>query len=120
MFEALLSDTLDLVNATFLKGDAVSMGIAFGSVLIAAALMKRGSQLSSMTFLALSLFAAGGYLRSVFSGTRRITADRLIDRLEDSLEQFLDLTTATSLSYFLGFMGLILLFYVAKSLFARG
>lgn len=121
MLEMILNDVLAILRGTFLNGDWVSLVIAFGSVLIAAILMRRNTQIGSMTLLALVLFAIGGYLRGVFAGPAEagVTGGRLVGQLEASWGVFMNLTAATLLAYFIAFMLLIYLLYGAKALLNR-
>lgn len=124
MLETILNDVLSILRATFLGGDWVGLGIAFGAVLIAAIMMRRGSQIGSMTLLALALFAAGGYLRGVFAGTAPTGAELsggvLVAQLEASWASFMGLTAASLLAYFIAFMVLIFVIFGAKSVASRG
>ena len=123
MLEMMLDDVVAVIRATFLNGDWLSLFIAFGSVAIATLVMRRGTQIGSMTLLALTLFALGGYVRGVLSGpvgeNVALTGGRLAGQLEASWVSFMGLTAATLLAYFIAFMLLILLLYAAKSLMSR-
>lgn len=123
MLETILNDVIGTMRATFLNGDFIALAIAFGSVAIAAVMMRRGTQIGSMTLLALALFALGGYLRGVFfapaaEGTA-VTGGRLAGQLQSSWGMFMNMTAANLLSYFLAFMVLIFVIFGAKSIFAR-
>ncbi|MEO1252003.1 MAG: hypothetical protein AAFW81_06640 [Pseudomonadota bacterium] len=122
MLETILSDVIAIFRATFLGGDWIGLAIAFGSVLIAALLMRRGTQIGSMTLLALVLFALGGFARGVFGGPEpaAVTGDRLAGQMQASWSVFMGLTAATLLAYFLAFMVLIILIFGLRSLFSRG
>ena len=123
MLEMILNDVLAIIRATFLNGDMISLLIAFGSVLIASLVMRRGGQIGSMTLLALTLFAIGGYLRGVFAGPTPeggVTGGRLVNQLEASWSVFMGLTAATLLAYFIAFMVLIFLIFGVRSVVARG
>ena len=124
MLETIINDVLGVMRGTFLNGDWISLLIAFGSVVLASLVMRRGTQIGSMTLLALVLFAVGGYLRGVFAGPTpeggSVTGARLVSQLEVSWSSFMGLTAATLLAYFLSFMLLIFLLYGAKSVFGRG
>ncbi len=126
MLEMILNDVLSIIRGTFLSGDWMGLAIAFGSVIIAAVIMRRGAQIGSMTLLALVLFALGGYLRGVLSGPAStpdgatVTGGRMVGQLEASWGAFMGLTAATLLAYFVAFMILILLVFGAKTLLSRG
>lgn len=122
MLEMILNDVLGILRGTFLNGDWTSLLIAFGSVVIAALIMRRNTQIGSMTLLALVLFAIGGYLRGVFAGPveGEVTGGRLVGQLEYSWSVFMSLTAATLLAYFIAFMLLIFVLYGAKTLLSRG
>ena len=124
MLEMILNDVLSVMRGTFLHGDIIGLLIAFGSVLIAALAMRRGTQIGSMTLLGLCLFALGGYLRGVFAGPSpeggAVTGNRLVGQLEASWGHFMNLTAASLLAYFLAFMLIIIVLFGAKSLLSRG
>lgn len=124
MLEMILNDVLSVMRGTFLHGDIIGLLIAFGSVMIAALAMRRGTQIGSMTLLGLSLFALGGYLRGVFAGPSpeggAVTGNRLVGQLENSWGVFMNLTAASLLAYFLAFMLIIIVLFGAKSLLSRG
>jgi hypothetical protein len=126
MLEMVLNDVLSIIRGTFLSGDWIGLAIAFGSVVIAAIVMRRGTQIGSMTLLALVLFAIGGYLRGLFFGPTpaeseaAVTGGRLVGQLESSWGAFMGLTAATLLAYFIAFMILILVLFGAKTIFSRG
>ena len=122
MLETILNDVLHVLRTTFLSGDWIGLLIAFGSVVIAALMMRRGTQIASMTLLALGLFALGGYLRGVFAAgsDSAVTGGRLAGQLQSSWGVFMNMTAATLLSYFLAFMVLIFVVFGARSVFSRG
>ena len=118
------NDVLRVLRGTFLNGDWISLLIAFGAVLVATMAMRRATQISSMTLLALTLYAIGGYLRGVFAGATpdsgAVTGGRLVAQLETSWGIFMGLTAATLLAYFLAFMLLIFILFGVRSIFGRG
>ena len=122
MLETILNDVLHVLRTTFLSGDWIGLLIAFGSVVVAALMMRRGTQIASMTLLALGLFALGGYLRGVFAAgsDAAVTGGRLAGQLQSSWGVFMNMTAATLLSYFLAFMVLIFVVFGARSVFSRG
>lgn len=122
MLEMIANDVLSILRGTFLHGDLIGLLIAFGSVLVAAMAMRRSTQIGSMTLLALTLFAVGGYLRAVFAGPSEsgVTGGRLAGQLETSWSVFMGMTAATLLAYFLAFMLLILVLFGAKTVLSRG
>ncbi len=123
MLETILNDVLAILRATFLSGDWIALAIAFGSVGVAALMMRRGTQIGSMTLMALALFAIGGYLRGVLASPAvegaAVSGSRLAGQLQASWGVFMNMTAAALLSYFLAFMVLIFVIFGAKSVFAR-
>jgi len=123
MFETMLNDVLAILRSTFLNGDWVSLMIAFGSVVAAALVMRRGTQIGSMTLLALSLFVIGGYLRGVIVGAApeggAVTSGRMASQLEAGWGAFMGLTAASLLAYFIAFMLIILVLFGAKTILGR-
>ncbi len=122
MLETILNDVLHILRSTFLSGDWIALLIAFGSVAVAALMMRRGTQIGSMTLLALGLFALGGYLRGVFAAGAEgasVTGGRLAGQLQASWGVFMNMTAATLLAYFLAFMVLIFVIFGARSVFSR-
>ncbi|MBB5517942.1 hypothetical protein SAMN06297382_0218 [Amphiplicatus metriothermophilus] len=123
MLQTIINDVSGIFRSTFLTGDWIALVIAFGSVLVAALLMRRGGQIGSMTLLALVLFALGGYLRGVFRAPSGETAgygERAISQLEASWLHFMDLQAGQLLAYFIAFMAIILVLYGLKSVLNRG
>ena len=123
MLEMILNDVLAIMRSTFLGSDWIALVIAFGSVAIAALVMRRGTQIGSMTLLALTLFVIGGFFRGIFAGPTpeggAVTGGRLVSQLETSWGIFMGLTAATLLAYFIAFMVLIFILFGAKSVFGR-
>jgi hypothetical protein len=99
----------------------IALVIAFGSVLVASLLMRRGTQIGSMTLLALVLFALGGFLRGYFRGAapEATYGDRAVWQLESSWTHFMNLQAGTLLAYFIAFMFLILVLFGVRSVFGR-
>ncbi|MEO0880888.1 MAG: hypothetical protein AAFY22_14395 [Pseudomonadota bacterium] len=123
MLDMIWTDVSGILRGTFLQGDLISLLIAFGSVAIAALVMRSGRQIGSMTLLALVLFVIGGYLRGVFAGSAGEAAavsNRFGAQLEASWGQFMDMQAGTLLAYFIAFMILIFLMFALKSIVARG
>lgn len=124
MLEVIINDVLSIIRSTFMNGDWISLLIAFGSVLIAALVMRRGAQIGSMTLLALVLFAIGGYLRAVFAGPTpeggAVSGGRLVNQLEASWTSFMALQASALLAYFIAFMVLILILFGVKAVLGRG
>ncbi len=123
MLAELLNEMLAILRATFLHGDWISLLIAFGSVIVAALMMRRGTQIGSMTLMALTLFAIGGYLRNLFAGPTpeggTVTGGRMVSQFNASLGQFMDLTAGNLLGYFMAFMLLILVLFGLRSILSR-
>lgn len=122
MLETIINDVSGIFRATFLTGDWIALLIAFGSVLVASLVMQRGTQIGSMTLLALVLFAIGGFLRGYFRGAPPEGAtqgDRAVMQLETSWLHFMNLQAGTLLAYFIAFMFLILVLYGMRSILGR-
>lgn len=122
MLETMIDDVTGIFETTFLNGDMIALVIAFGSVLVASLLMRRGTQIGSMTLLALVLFAIGGYLRGYFRGASpeaTTYGDRAVNQLEASWGYFMNLQAGTLLAYFIAFMFLILVLFGVRSVFSR-
>ena len=126
MLETIINDVINIFEGVFLSGDLIALVIAFGSVLVAVMLMRRSTQIGSMTLLGLLLFVIGGFLRGVFRGpvpedkAAVATTNRAVNQLEYSWLQFMDMQAGTLLAYFIAFMVLILIFFGVKSMLARG
>ncbi len=122
MLETIINDVSGIFRATFLAGDWIALLIAFGSVLVASLFMQRGTQIGSMTLLALVLFAVGGFFRGYFRGAPTDGAtqgDRAVTQLETSWLHFMDLQAGTLLAYFIAFMFLILVLFGMRSVIGR-
>ena len=122
MLETVINDVAGIFRGTFLNGDMIALIIAFGSVLVASLIMRRGTQIGSMTLLALVLFALGGFLRGYFRGAPAAEAtygDRAVWQLESSWSHFMNLQAGTLLVYFIAFMFLILILYGMRSVLGR-
>jgi len=123
-----MSDVMGVIRTTFLGGDLIALAIAIGAVLIAALIMQRGTQIGSMTLLALVLFAVGGFVRSVMRGpvagdggsVATETGQRAVGQLNSSWTQFADMQAGTLLAYFIAFMVLILIIFAVKSVATGG
>lgn len=122
MLETIVNDVMSIFQATFLNGDWIGLGIAFGSVAITALLMRRGSQIGSMTLLSLVIFALGCYLRGVLAGATPSTVDgsRVVSQLEANWSQFMTMQAGTVFAYFLAFMLAIFVLFAVKTVIARG
>ncbi|WP_375201450.1 hypothetical protein [Hyphococcus sp.] len=122
MLETIINDVAGIFRATFLNGDMIALVIAFGSVLVASLIMRRGTQIGSMTLLALVLFALGGFLRGYFRGAPAVETtygDRAVWQLESSWSHFMNLQAGTLLAYFIAFMVLILVLFGVRTVFGR-
>lgn len=123
MLESIIDQAVGTFRTTFLNGDWIALVIAFGSVLLASLLMRRGGQIGSMTLLALVLFALGGYLRGYFGGAASngvSEGSRAVAQLERSWSSFMSLSAGSLLAYFVAFMVLILVLYALRSVLSRG
>ncbi len=128
MLNAIINDVVGVFKMTFMGSDLIGLAIAAGSVLIAAMVMQRGTQIGSMTLLSLALFALGGFVRGVMRGpvasdggsVAAQTGGRAIGQLDTSWAQFSNMQAGTLLAYFIAFMLLILLVYGVKAALNRG
>ncbi|MEM9495667.1 MAG: hypothetical protein AAGA09_06650 [Pseudomonadota bacterium] len=123
MLDAILRDVGSVFRATFLSGDLTAIAIAAGAVLIAAAMMRRTTQIGSMTLLSLVIFAIGGYVRGYLGGaatTSDAVAGRAAGQLEASWLRFSNMEAGTLLAYFLAFMAAILILFGVKLVLSRG
>lgn len=128
MLNAIISDVVGIFRSTFMGGDMIGLAIAAGSVIVAAMVMQRGTQIGSMTLLSLVLFALGGFVRGVMRGQASSdggsvaaqTGDRALGQMNASWAQFSDMQAGTLLAYFLAFMVLILVVFGVKSALNRG
>ncbi len=128
MLETILNDVIGVLRSTFMGGDIINIAIAAGAVVIAAFVMQRGTQIGSMTLLALVLFAFGGFVRGVMRGpvasdggsVASQTGGRAASQLNSSVGQFYDLSAGGLLAYFIAFMLLIFLVFGVKAALNRG
>ncbi len=125
MSDTIIGDVQAILQATFLRGDWISLALAFGSVLAAALMMRRGGQIGSMTLLALVIFAIGSFLRGFLGASGgeasvSATGQRAANQLEASWGQLMNLQAGTLLAYFLAFMVLIFVIFGLKSVLNRG
>ena len=125
MFDTIIGDVQAILQATFLRGDWISLALAFGSVLAAALMMQRGGQIGSMTLLALVIFAVGSFARGFLDASGgeasvSATGQRAANQLEASWGQLMNLQAGTLLAYFLAFMVLIFVIFGLKSVLNRG
>ncbi len=125
MLETIINDVTRIFEGVFLDGDLIALVIAFGSVVVAAIIMRRPTQIGSMTLLGLVLFVVGGYLRGLFRGpapedtAATATANRAVNQIEYSWMQFMDMQAGTLLAYFIAFMVLIFVLFGLKSVLVR-
>lgn len=122
MLETIINDVAGIFRSTFMTTDMIGLVIAFGSVLAASLIMRRGGQIGSMTLLALVIFAVGGFLRGYFRGpaqTQTTYGDRAVAQFQLMWERFMDLQAGTLLAYFIAFMFLILILYGLRSVFGK-
>ena len=122
MLATIINQAVDIFRGTFLAGDWTGLVIAFGSVLVASLLMRRGGQIGSMTLLALALFAIGGYLRGYFRWSPEGVSEggRAVAQLERSWGAFMSLSAGSLLAYFVAFMVLIFILFGVRSVIKRG
>ena len=125
MFEAIVSDVVGVFKSVFMAGDMIGLAIAAGAVLVSAMVMQRGSQIGSMTLLALVLFALGGFVRG-FLHKGEAAADgaaasgRAVGQLNASWAEFSGMQAGNLLAYFIAFMVLVLIVYGLKAALSRG
>ena len=124
MIKTIVDDVSGIIHATFLSGDWIALLIAFGSVAIAALIMRRSGQIASVTLLALVLFAIGGFVRGLFRGAGPAEGatygDRAALQLRYTWDHFMGMQAGTLLAYFIAFMVLILVLFGVKSVLNRG
>lgn len=128
MLTTIFNDVISIFKSTFMGGDLISMVIALGAIIIAAFVMQRGTQIGSMTLLALALFAFGGFVRGVMRGpvasdggsVASQTGGRAMNQINASIGQFYDLSAGALLAYFIAFMLLIFLVFGVKAALNRG
>ena len=123
MLQEIIGDVSGIIRGVFLNGDWVSLAIAFGSVVVAAFVMRRASQIGAMTLLALTLFVIGGFVRGALRGAAEPAAgatNRAVWQFQSSWSQFMNMQAGTLLAYFIAFMLLILVFFAVKSAVSRG
>lgn len=128
MLGTILNDVIHIFKSTFMGGDIIGIVIAAGAVIIAAFVMQRGTQIGSMTLLALVLFAFGGFVRGVMRGpvasdggsVASQTGGRAMSQINASIGQFYDLSAGALLAYFIAFMLLIFLVFGVKAALNRG
>ncbi len=124
MLASIVNDVVGVFSATFMSGDWTAIAVAVISVLAAVMVMRRGTQIGSMTLLALVVFAIGCYLRGYFmqtpAGSAMVDGNRVVGQLQSSWLEFSGLQAGTLLAYFIAFMVLILVLFSLKSIFARG
>lgn len=128
MLTTILNDVISIFKSTFMGGDLISVVIAVGAVVVAAFVMQRGTQIGSMTLLALVLFAFGGFVRGVMRGpvasdggsVASQTGGRAMSQINASISQFYDLSAGALLAYFIAFMLLIFLVFGVKAALNRG
>ncbi len=123
MLASIVNDVVGVFSATFMSGDWTAIAVAVLSVLIAVVVMRRGTQIGSMTLLALVVFAFGCYLRGYFmqpASSNVVDGNRVVAQLQSSWMEFSGLQAGTLLAYFIAFMVLILVLFSLKSIFARG
>ncbi len=125
MLAAIVNDVVSIFRATFMSGDWTAIAVAVLSVLIAVLVMRRGTQIGSMTLLALTVFVIGCFVRGYFlrpapAGGEVVDGNKVVNQLEASWLEFSALQAGAILAYFIAFMVLILVLFGLKSVFARG
>lgn len=125
MLAAIVNDVVAIFRSTFLSGDWTSILVAVVSVIIAAIVMRRGTQIGSMTLLALTVFVIGCFIRGYFmspapADAAVVDGNRVANQLEASWLEFSSLQAGSILAYFIAFMVLIFVLFGLKSIFSRG
>lgn len=125
MVEGVFNDLVGAFRSIFLSGDTIGLVIALGAVVVCSFLMKRGSQIGSMTLLALVLFAFGGFVRAVMrspSGGDGVAGlgSRAARQVQASIDQFMSMTAGSLLVYFILFMLLIFIVFGVRSALSNG
>lgn len=122
MINTIINDVTGIISGVFLNGDLVSLAIAFGSVIAAALIMRRATQIGGMTLLALTIFVLASYVRAVVAkpaAPGATTGSSAVGQLEASWAQFMNMQAGALLAYFLSFMALIMVFFAVKSVVHR-
>lgn len=127
MLETILTDVINIFRSIFLGGDVVGLVIAIGAIAAAAVSMQRGTQIGSMTLLALMIFAAGGFIRAVARGVGAgdggsvvaQTGNRVVGQINQSWSEFYGMEAGTLLAWFIAFMMLIFLGFGIRTAMAR-
>lgn len=120
--EAIINDVVGILRGTFLSGDWIDILIAVIAVGAAAIMMRRSSQIGSMTLLALVLFMGGCFLRGVIARAGGGAVDptgATMGQVEASWTRFMAMPAGALLAYFLAFMVAILAVFCVKILLAR-
>jgi len=126
MLQTIMNEVTSIFQSTFMSGDWIGLAIAVGAVLVAALIMQRGTQIGSMTLMALILFAFGGYMRGVFhapaaeDGGASVSGTTFMNQMDASWAQFSGLQAGTLLAYFIAFMLFILTLFALKAMVSRG
>ncbi|MEM8770192.1 MAG: hypothetical protein AAGD92_00960 [Pseudomonadota bacterium] len=129
MIDTIVNDVSAIFSSTFMNGDWIALLIAFGSVLVAALVMKRATQIGAMTLLGLVLFVIGWFMRGVLRGpfpeseagaAAAATGNRMLAQINAQWAQFMGMEAGTLLAYFITFMLLIMMIFGVKSVVQRG
>ena len=123
MLESMAGDVVGIIRSVFFSGDWIDILIAVGAVVAAATIMQRGTQIGSMTLLALVLFMGACFMRGVISraggGESADPAGATMGQIERSWGQFMAMPAGVLLAYFLAFMVAILAAFSLKLVIAR-
>ncbi len=128
MLETILGDVLGVFRTIFLGGDVVGLAIALVAIGVGAFMMQRGTQIGSMTLLALTIFGAGGFIRGVFRGPAVAdgqsaiarTGNRAVGQFDASMGELYGMEAGTLLAWFIAFMALIFLTFGIKAAMSAG
>ena len=123
MVQTIVDDVSGIISTVFLNGDWISLLIAFGSVAVAALMMRRVTQVGAMTLLALVVFYLAGLARGVAAGPApegATLSGRILGSVERSWEAFMQMPAGALLAYVIAFMALVLMLFAGKSVLSRG
>lgn len=120
MRDGIFNDVISAIQSTFLRGDVVSLVIAFSAVLIAAFLMRRSGQIASMTLFGLGIFAVASLFRGAFSGPMAGTGpadwvNRLVGEVRQGWEHLMDMRAGALIALFIAFMIIIFSVFLVRS-----
>jgi hypothetical protein len=116
MLEKIATDVWSNVEAVFLSGDYVSIGIAVVVALIATFAMSSFSQIINTTFGALVGFGLAQVVRNVVEAGSDTSTESAI---ANSWDAFMAVSMGVLLVYFIAFFVVITIFFIIKSAIQR-